>query len=628
MTRGFGPFLARLDGWLASIISAICVILLAGISADILFQIVGRYVLASHVPVWTLQLSLMMMVWLVMLGGALGVREGAHVAVMFAVQCFSQPVRSTAYRIAWLGVTVFAGFLVWEGSALVQLTMAETFSTMNVSVGWMYLAVPVGGALMVLYAITKAVQADMPDHYTTQVKISRLSLAVILLLLTVVLSGGVAMLGLHQVLGGVGILVGSFILMLALSMPVAFALGVSSLITALWMGVPGLLVAQRMAGGIDSSPLLAIPFFILAGQIMADGGIAPRLVDFARVLVGPIPGGLAMVNIITAMLFGGISGSAVADVSATGSVLIPTMLKQGYDADYAVAVTVAGSTQGIIIPPSQNAIIYSLAAGGVSIGGLFLAGYLPGLLIAASLMLVAGVIAVRRGYPPVPRPPARECLRIFINVLPGLMVGLIIVGGIVFGIFTATESGAIGVALALFVSGVIYRDLTWRKLWSIASQAVRVISMVLLLIATASAFGWFMAFLSIPSDLASGLTQISHSGAVQLFMIDVLVLILGAVMDMAPLILILTPVLLPIVTAPPISMDPIQFGILLLMNLAIGLTTPPVGTALFVGCGIGKTSLESVSRSMLLFWPPLIVVLFLITYFPGLVTFLPHLFGM
>ncbi|MEJ2292923.1 MAG: TRAP transporter large permease, partial [Deinococcales bacterium] len=359
----------------------------------------------------------------------------------------------------------------------------------------------------------------------------------------------------------------------------------------------------------------------------AEGGIAQRLVNFARVLVGPIPGGMALINIVTSMLFGGVSGSAVADVSATGSILIPAMRGQGYDDDYSVAVTVAGSTQGIIIPPSHNAIIYSLAAGGVSIGGLFLAGYIPGAMIGLALMAVSIAIAMRRSYPAVPRPPLTESLKTTLAVLPGLAVGFIIVGGIVFGFFTATESGAIGVWAALIASLLIYRELTWAKAWRILVQSVRSIAIVTLLIATASAFAWLMAFLDIPSTLAHGLLSLSHDRITQMLIINVMVLALGAVMDMAPLILILTPVLLPIVTAPPISMDPVQFGIILLMNLAIGLTTPPVGTALFVGCAIGEARIEDVSRAMVFFWPVMVGVLLLVTYVPWFIHVLPSLVG-
>jgi tripartite ATP-independent transporter DctM subunit len=569
-----------------------------------------------------------MMVWLAMLGAALGVRDGIHVAVLFGVRMLPERTRALVYRLAWLVVAVFAGFLVWDGSILVRQTMVERFATLDLAVGWLYLAVPVSGVLMLVYAAANAMRAEAPSEYRGEAAMSVRARLIALLVAAAALAGALATLGVYGgVAAPVGVLIGAFALMLALSMPVAFALAVASLMSALWIGLPGLVVAQRMAAGINSPALLAIPFFIFAGQIMAEGGIALRLVDFARVLVGPIPGGLAMVNIVTAMLFGGISGSAAADVSATGSVLIPTMTKQGYDRDYSVAVTVAGSTQGIIIPPSHNAIIYSLAAGGVSISGLFLAGYLPGLLIGIALMLVAGLVALRRGYARAERPPARECLRILVSVLPGLLVGLVIVGGIVFGVFTATESGAIGVWLALLVSALVYRELTWAKLWHIAVQSVRVIAMVMLLIATAFAFGWLMAYLNIPHDLAVGLTHISTSPAIELLLINGLVLVLGAVMDMAPLILILTPVLLPIVTAAPINMDPVQFGIVLLLGLAIGLTTPPVGTALFVGSGVGGVPLERVSKSMLYFWPPLLVVLALVTYFPNIVEVLPRLFG-
>lgn len=621
-------FATRLDAGLAAFLEVLCVVLLAGITSIISFQILGRYVLGSQAPAWTLQVALTFMVWLTMLGAAVGVRQGTHIAVMFGVQMLPRSLRIAAYRCAWLGVAAFAGFLVWQGWLSAQQAMSETFSTMNIAVGWLDLAVPVGGVLMVLFALANAVRAEVPIAYDSEVSISGVSRWLAVVLIVAAVGCGIATLGVQAVLGSVGVLAGSFAVLLALSMPVAFALGVASLVTALWLGVPGSIIAQRLIGGINTGPLLAIPFFILAGQIMAEGGVADRLVAFARVLVGPIPGGLAMVNIITAMLFGGISGSAVADVSATGSVLIPTMKAQGYDADYSTAITVAGSTQGIIIPPSQNAIIYSLAAGGVSIGGLFLAGYLPGFIIGLALMIVAGVIAVRRGYAGTPRPSFRECLRICLAVIPGLLVGVVIVGGIVFGFFTATESGAIGVWLALLAAGLVYRGLTWRKLWRIAAQSVRVTTMVMFLIAAASAFGWLMAFLSIPHDLAAGVARVSSSPVIQLLLINILVLMLGAVMDMAPLILILTPVLLPIVTAPPINMSPIHFGIVLLLNLAIGLTTPPVGTALFVGAGVGGVSLESASKAMLYFWPPLIVVLLLVTYCTPLVEVLPHLFGM
>jgi tripartite ATP-independent transporter DctM subunit len=382
-----------------------------------------------------------------------------------------------------------------------------------------------------------------------------------------------------------------------------------------------------MANGVNSTPLLAIPFFILAGLIMAEGGIATRLVEFSRVLVGPIRGGLAHVNVVASMLFGGTSGSAVADVSSNGSILIPMMKQKGYDADFSVGITVASSVQGIIIPPSHNAVIYSLAAGGVSISALFLAGYLPGVMIGIFLMLAGYVLALRRGYPSDSRPPPWESAKVTFVAIPGLFVGLIIVGGIAFGWFTATEAAAIGAVVAFLVSTMIYREMGFRKVWRVAQQAVRTISIVVFLIATASAFAWLMAYLRIPAILAGAILGFSDNPIVLLALINLLLLLLGAIMDMAPLILILTPILLPIVTADPINMSAVHFGIMLLMNLGLGLTTPPVGTALFVGCAIGKIRIERASRAMVYLWPPLLLALILVTYFPWFVEVVPRAFG-
>jgi len=286
---------------------------------------------------------------------------------------------------------------------------------------------------------------------------------------------------------------------------------------------------------------------------------------------------------------------------------------------------VASSTQGLIIPPSHNAVIYSLAAGGVSIGALFLGGYIPGIMIGLGLMVASYIIALRRGYPSEPRPPIGESLRISLGAIPALGVGFIIVGGIAFGFFTATEAAAIGTVTAFLVGAFVYRELTPRKLWSALLQSVRTIAIVIFLISTASAFAWLMAYLRIPSLMASGLLSLTHNAMLLLLFINVLLLILGAIMDMAPLILILTPVLLPIVTAPPINMNPVHFGIVLLMNLGLGLTTPPVGTALFVGCAIGNIRIERASRAMLTLWPAMVVVLLLVTYVPWFVNFLPNL---
>ena len=421
-------------------------------------------------------------------------------------------------------------------------------------------------------------------------------------------------------------LLGSFALLLMLRIPVGFALSISSLLTALQLGIPLLVVAQRMAAGVQSFSLLAIPFFIFAGQIMVEGGITRRIVDLARLLVGRIPGGQAMINVVDSMFFGGISGSAVADVAATGSIDIPMMLQAGYDRGFATALTVAASIQGIIIPPSHNAIIYSMAAGGVSIGALFMAGYIPGIVLGLALMVEIYFIARVRKYPTFPLPGWGEALRALLGGLVGLFTGVIIIGGIVAGIFTPTEAGAIGAFYALVVASVVYRELSWVGFTRAIVRSVHTTASVMFIIASASAFGWLMAYLRIPALFTQALLGLTSNKTVILLLINLLLLFLGMVMDMAPLIIIVTPILLPVVRA--IGMHPVHFGVVLLLNLGIGLCTPPVGTALFTGCAVGKVSVEEVTRNLLIFLPAMVLVLLLVTYWSDLSLFLPRLFGL
>lgn len=421
------------------------------------------------------------------------------------------------------------------------------------------------------------------------------------------------------------ILLGSFLLLVLLRIPVGFALGLSSLVTVLQLGIPPLIVVQRMTSGINSFVLLAIPFFILSGQIMMEGGISKRIVELARLLVGRIPGGQAMVNVVDSMLFGGISGSAVADVAATGSIDIPLMVKAGYDRGFAVALTVAASTQGIIIPPSHNAIIYSMAAGGVSIGALFMAGYLPGLLLGLALMMECFVIAKIRRYPTFPFPSWRQAVRVTWEGLLGLMTGVIIIGGIVSGIFTPTESGAIGAMYALLVSTLVYRELTWAGLKKAVIRSIHTVGSVMFIIASASSFGWLLAYLRIPALATQALLTVTKNPTLAMLLINVLLLFLGMIMDMAPLIIIVTPILLPVVQE--LGIHPVHFGIILMLNLGIGLATPPVGTALFAGCAIGRVSVEEATRNLLLFYPVMLAVLMVVTFWPSFVLFLPRLFG-
>ncbi len=625
------PWWARLELGLTGLVRIVTALLLLGIVLVIAWQVTARYIPDIRVPRWTEEISLIMMVWLAMLGSGLAVRAGEHLSVDVVTRQLPPRLQRWLERLVWLGVAGFGVYLLIYGWELSQRTMLQTFSATRLPVGWMYLGIPFGGALVALYSLRNLFKPPVTelDEVVEKAQVRgnwgvRIAIAVILLSLA---AGSVAVFGLDVMLGPVGVLLGGVAVLMLLGVPIAVALGIACLITVLTLDLPPLIVAQRMANGVNSTPLLAIPFFILAGLIMAEGGIASRLVEFARVLVGPIRGGLAMVNVVSSMLFGGASGSAVADVSANGSILIPMMKKKGYDGDFSVGVTVASSVQGIIIPPSHNAVIYSLAAGGVSISGLFLAGYIPGAMVGIALMLACYALALRRGYPSDARPPALDSLKISLVAIPGLAVGLIIVGGIAFGWFTATEAAAIGTVVAFLVATLLYREMSPRKLWTATLQAVRTISIVIFLIATASAFAWLMAYLRIPTLLASGILSVTDNPILLMAMINLLLLMLGAIMDMAPLILILTPILLPIVTADPINMSAVHFGIVLLLNLGLGLTTPPVGTALFVGCAIGKIRIERATRAMVFLWPPLLVVLILVTYFPWFVEFVPRLFG-
>ncbi|MBN2861047.1 MAG: TRAP transporter large permease [Sphaerochaetaceae bacterium] len=414
------------------------------------------------------------------------------------------------------------------------------------------------------------------------------------------------------------ILTGSFVLLLLLKFPITFTLFISSVFTALYLNIPLLSIVQRTVSGVNSFSLLAIPFFILAGEIMGRGGISRRLVEFSNALVGRVRGGLAEVNVLASMFFGGISGSAVADVSSIGTMLIPMMVDKGYDDDYSVAVTVTSSCQGVIIPPSHNMIIFSLAAGGgVSVGKLFLGGIVPGIVLGLALMVVSYIIAVKRGYPKEERYTLKRTLQVSKDAFLGLLTVIIIIGGVVSGVFTATESASVAVVYAFIISFLVYREVSIREFPKILMSALRTLAMVMSLIAAASAFGWLLAFLRIPQAVTMFLLSISDNPIVLLLLINLMLLVLGAIMDMAPLIIIVTPILYPVVVG-QLGMDPIQFGIMLILNLAIGLCTPPVGSALFVGSAIGRISIEKATKALLPFYATMIIVLLLVTFYAPL----------
>lgn len=422
------------------------------------------------------------------------------------------------------------------------------------------------------------------------------------------------------------LLVLSFLSLLILGMPVAYSVGLASLFTILASidAIPAFTtVAQRMATGLDSFSLLAIPFFVLAGQIMNQGGIAQRLISFAKALVGSFPGGLAYVNIIGAMLFGAISGSAMAAVSAIGGSLGSRMEKEGYEKSYSAAVNITSSTTGLIIPPSNILIVYSLASGGVSISALFLAGYIPGALMGLALMLVAAIYAKIKNYPRGDKSSLRNVVVTFIQALPSLMMLVVVIGGIVAGIFTATEASGIAVLYTLILS-FIYKELSVEKIRKIAISSVGTTSVVTLLIACSMSMSWVMAYADIPQAVTDGLLSVTDNPILILLLINILLLFVGIFMDMTPAVLIFTPIFLPVVSA--IGIDPIHFGIVMIMNLCIGLCTPPVGSVLFVGIGIANVSLEKVLKPMLPLFIAMIIVLLLVTYLPSLSLFLPGLF--
>ncbi len=423
------------------------------------------------------------------------------------------------------------------------------------------------------------------------------------------------------------ILVISFLIFLSLRVPIAYSIGLSALLT-LVVSMPFLpsvtTLAQRMATSLDSFALLAIPFFILAGQVMNRGGIAHRLIEFAKAIVGPLPGGLAFVNIIACMLFGAISGSAVAAASAIGGFMNPMMEKEGYDKSFSAAVNITSATTGLIIPPSNILIIYSLASGGVSIAALFLAGYIPGILIGLALMIVAGIYAFIKKYPTEKAVGFTIFIKRFLEALPSLLLLVVVIGGIVAGIFTATEASAVAVVYT-FILAFVYKEITVKDISVILLETTKTTAIVMLLIATSVAMSWVMSYENIPQEISAALLAFSDNPVVILIIINLILLFVGIFMDMTPAVLIFTPIFLPIVS--DIGIDPVHFGIIMIMNLCIGLCTPPVGSVLFVGCGVANLSIQKVIRPLLPLFIVMVLVLILITYIPELSLWVPGWFG-
>lgn len=417
----------------------------------------------------------------------------------------------------------------------------------------------------------------------------------------------------------------SFLVMVFMRFPIAYAVALSSILCLIVQGKSLTVVCQQMVKGISSFSLMAVPFFITMGCLMGSGGISKKLIALADACVGWMRGGMAMVNIVASYFFGGISGSASADTASLGSILIPMMVDQGYDADFSTAVTITSSCEGLLVPPSHNMVIYATTAGGLSVGSLFLAGYLPGALLAASLMVGSYIISVRRNYPKGAKFSIKTLLKQLSVSFWALAAVLIVVIGVVGGVFTATESAAIAVIYSLIVSVFIYKGLDWKGVWRVLSECVDTLSIVLILIATSSVFGYCLTTLHVPDLAANAITGLTTNPILVALLLNLILLVLGCIMDMAPIILIATPILLPI--AKSIGIDPIQFGIMVVLNCGIGLLTPPVGAVLFIGSAVSKVSMEKVVKATLPFYLCMLITLLLITFIPQISLWLPTVFA-
>lgn len=422
----------------------------------------------------------------------------------------------------------------------------------------------------------------------------------------------------------VAILLLSFFAMILLRVNIAFAVGVASTLCLLYLGIPLSNVCQQMVKGLNSFSLMAVPFFITMGCLMGTGGISEKLIALANSLVGWMRGGMAMVNIVASYFFGGISGSATADTASLGNILIPMMVDQGYDDDFSTAVTITSSVEGLLVPPSHNMVIYATAAGGVSVGALFMAGYLPGALLAISLMVGSYIISVKRNYPKGDPFSVKVFLTQLSKSFWALAAVLIVVAGVVGGIFTATESAAIAVIYSMLVSVFIYRGLDWKGVWRVLGDCIDTLAIVLILCATSSIFGYCLTYLHVPDLASMAISSISDNPIVLMLLINVILLFLGCIMDMAPIILIATPILLPL--AKSIGIDPVQFGIIIVLNCGIGLLTPPVGTCLFIGSAVSKVPIEKIVKAALPFYVCMVVTLLLVSFVPQVSLLLPGIF--
>lgn len=423
----------------------------------------------------------------------------------------------------------------------------------------------------------------------------------------------------------IAILLITFLVLILLRVYIAYAVGIASVACLLYLGIPLSNVCQQMVKGLNAFSLMAVPFFIVMGCLMGKGGISEKLIALANSLVGWMRGGLAMVNIVASYFFGGISGSATADTASLGNLLIPMMVDAGYDDDFSTAVTITSSVEGLLVPPSHNMVIYATAAGGVSVGALFMAGYLPGALLAISLMVGAYIISIKRNYPKGEKFSLKVFLRQLSKSLWALLAILIVVVGVVGGVFTATESAAIAVIYSLFVSVYVYKGVNWKGVWRVLEECIDILAIVLILCGTSSIFGYCLTYLHVPDLAAQAITSLTTNKILLVLLINVILLLLGCIMDMAPIILIATPILLPL--AHSVGIDSVQFGVMMILNCGIGLLTPPVGSCLFIGSAVSKVSIERIVKATLPFYLCMLIVLLMLSFIPAISLALPHIFG-
>lgn len=598
MTEKLKKTLLLIYRWIYRIIFGYARISLVAVVGIVSAQVVARNIFKSNIR-WNQEVALLLTIWMAFLGLSIGVDKGLHIKVELFFSMFPKAVQKALDRLNQILLLLVGLFFTYYGTALI---LSTTHSKMTVT-RWPALHDVSDDSGCGRHDDLFRSDEDAGHRRRNGRAKERRSLNM----------NGIA----------IAILLLTFVFLLVIKCPITFSMVISTSLAMLYLDIPVMTMVQQMCKQLNSFTLLAIPFFILMGELMAQGGISSRLLKFADVCVGRFTGGLAHVNVLASMLFGGISGSAIADVSSLGVIEIPMMTDAGYDVDFSTAVTVTSACQGLIIPPSHNMVLYAMVAGGVSVGKLFCAGYVPGILLGVSLMVCCYFISKKKNYGKGKKLPLKEALAVTKDTVLAMLAMVIVIGGVSAGVFTTTESAAIACLYCAFIGLFVYRQMTLKDIPAILGRTVKTLAMIYGLIAAAGAFGWMMTYLNVPQIATNFLLSVSTNKYVILLLINIILLVLGCFMDLTPLVLIMTPILLPVVKS--FGMDPVQFGVVMMLNLGIGLCTPPVGTALFTGCAIAGRKIESVSKATLPLYVPMLVVLLLVTYIPGLTMALPNL---